>query len=176
MAWILICGIAVFLSSEAALVLGKSPLASHPLWGRVLWGLITLPTVGLILYGLGIRPIYLMVRKASNGATWVDALGSHCLELGVFLFFMVPANLWGPGMTYWPGLAGTAIFKFFHYCGVSNERQLERLVQRHAPYLRYGPQVPSLSGQERPEGNSYPGPEQTRWTFEQKGSDQWKNR
>jgi hypothetical protein len=69
MAWILICGTAVLLSSDAALVLGKSPLASHPLWGRVLWGLITLPTVGLILYGLGIRPIYLMVRKASSGAT-----------------------------------------------------------------------------------------------------------
>lgn len=176
MAWILICGIAVFFSSEAALFLGKLPLASHPMWGRVLRGLIGLPTACLVLYGLCIRPIILMARKAYNGATWVDALGSHCLELGVFLFFMVPENLWGPGTTYWPGLVGTAIFKFVHYCGVSNDRQLQRLVRRHAPYLRYGPQVPLPSGQGRPEGNSFPGPEKTRWTFEQKGGDQWKKR
>lgn len=152
MAWILICGIVVFLYSEAALVLVRSPLASHPFWGRVLWGLISLPTWAVILYGLCLRPIILMVRKVNSEDTWVDALGSHCLELGVFLFFMVPANLRGPGSTFWPGLACTAIFKFFHYCSVSNERQLERLVRRHAPRLRHDPQEPSPFGQERPKG------------------------
>lgn len=178
MAWILICGIAGYIFSEAAMALYKSPLAAHPLWGRLLAGLIYWPTAALFLYGLCLRPIILMVRKANSGTTWLDALGSHCLELGVFLFAVMPMALGAGGLLdYWPGLVATAIFKFFHYCGESNARELDRLIKRHAPRLRYDSQEPENSYPGRPGKNrAIPGPGQARWTFEQGRGTQWKKR
>jgi len=172
MVWILICAIWVHVISEAFWHLDKMPLASHYLWGRVLRGIIGLPTWALLLYGLCFRPLYLMYRKAATGNTWLYALGSHCLELGFFLFVVVPmVAIKSDFLDYWPGLVAAAVLRFIVWAGDVNERTLDGVIKRHAPRLQYKSPPPARPGP--PPTRSKP--QNLRWTFNRE-ENPWQSR
>jgi hypothetical protein len=167
--WLLVSIIALLLGLTAAREWTTLPLT----WLTVLLSLV-------LLYGLLIRPVRGIIENRRKGCDWLEALGPHAWELGIFLSLLSPflqtplgINKENGIIMSLLGLTGLAVgflISAWASIQVKNQAIFDRQMRRFAEgFRRYSPRPPHQYPSES-RGN---GP---RWTFEQGTEDQWKKR
>jgi hypothetical protein len=128
MQWIAICGALCW----AAIAVGAYYGSDYPLITHYLAMALVLLFGAAVLYGLLIRPVWLMIQKRQAGDSWGEALSAHGLPLGFFLVIIVPASLGVDQESGW----FVALFlvlcflKFLHFLGKWEQRRADAAFHR----------------------------------------------